>query len=97
MVTIVWVVQYNLGLRSLLVLHIHISPTTSSGQRNCASWASQPQKSVTLQPQPGGESTKSIRDMWWQWKKKQLWNSSYGDRHAVSHENCNYTSRGSSR
>ena len=25
-----------------------------SGQGNCASWASQPQKSVTLPPQPGG-------------------------------------------
>jgi hypothetical protein len=53
-----------------MVLHIHTSPSTSSGQRNCASWASQPQKSVTLQPQPGGESTKSIRDMWWHCKKK---------------------------
>jgi hypothetical protein len=53
----------ELGLRSLLVLHIHISTSTSSGQRNCASWASQPQKSVTLRPQPGGETTKSIRDM----------------------------------
>jgi hypothetical protein len=28
-------------------LHIHISPSTSSGQRNFASWASQPQESVT--------------------------------------------------
>src|SRR5215510_4463499 len=36
------------SLRPLLLLHIHISPSTSSGQRNCASWASQPQKSVTL-------------------------------------------------
>jgi hypothetical protein len=43
----------------------HILPSTSSGQRNCASWASQPQKSVTLRLQPGGETTKSIRDMWW--------------------------------
>jgi hypothetical protein len=51
----------GLGLRPLLVLHIHISPSTSSGQRNCASWVSQPQKSVTLRPQPGGEITKSIR------------------------------------
>src|SRR5215469_5370002 len=72
MVTIVWVVQYNLGLRSLLVLHIHISPSTSSGQRNCASWASQPQKSVTLRPQRGGETTKSIRDMWWHWQKIKI-------------------------
>jgi hypothetical protein len=44
------------------VLHIHISPSTSSGQRNCASWASHPQKSVIRRPQSGGETTKSIRD-----------------------------------
>jgi hypothetical protein len=69
MVTMVWVVQYNLGLRPLLVLHIHISPSTSSGQRNCASWGSQPQKSVTLRPQPGGETTKSKGDMGWYWAK----------------------------
>jgi len=34
------------------------------GQRNRAYWASKPQKSVTLQPQPGdgwGETTKSER------------------------------------
>jgi hypothetical protein len=43
----------NLGLRSLLILHIHI-PSTSLGQCNRASQASQPQKSVLLQPQPGG-------------------------------------------
>src|SRR5215475_16140493 len=61
----------ELRLRTLLVLHIHISPSTLSGQRTCASWASQPQKSVTLRPQPGGETTKSIRDMWWHWKKEQ--------------------------
>jgi hypothetical protein len=53
-----------------LVLHIHISPSTTSAQRNCASWASQPQKSVTLRPQPGGDTTKSIRDMWRHWQKK---------------------------
>jgi hypothetical protein len=41
------------------------------GQRNCASWASQPQKSVTLRPQPGGETTKSIRDKWWDWGEKK--------------------------
>jgi hypothetical protein len=29
---------------------------------------SQSQKSVTLRPQPGGGTTKSIRDMWWRWK-----------------------------
>jgi hypothetical protein len=54
------------------VFHIHISPSTSSGQRNCTSWASQPQTSVTLPPQRGGETTKSTRDMWWHWQKK-IW------------------------
>jgi hypothetical protein len=56
----------ELRLRPLLVLHIHTSPATSSGQRNCASWVS-----VTFRPQPGGETTKSIRVMWWHWGKNQ--------------------------
>jgi hypothetical protein len=30
----------ELRLRPLLVLHIHVSPSTSTGQRNWASWAS---------------------------------------------------------
>ena len=34
---------------------------TPSGQRNCASWASQPQKSVTLLPCPRGRTTKSTK------------------------------------
>ena len=38
-----------------------ITTHTSSGQRNCASWASQPQKSVTLLPCPGGRTTKSTK------------------------------------
>ena len=41
-----------------------ISPLTSSGQRNRASWVSQPQKSVTLLPCPGGKTTKPVKDMW---------------------------------
>ena len=45
----------------LLALHPPISPLTSSGQRNRASWASQAQKSVTLLPCPGGRTTKSTR------------------------------------
>jgi hypothetical protein len=65
----------ELRLRPLLVLHIHVSPPTSSGQRNCASWMSQPQNSVTLWPQPGGEATKSVRDIWWHWKKNCYWYS----------------------
>ena len=60
------VVKY-LGLHfhcALLALHPPISPLTSLGQRNRASWASQPQKSVTLLPCPGGKTTKSVKDMW---------------------------------
>jgi hypothetical protein len=38
-----------------------ITTHTPSGQRNCASWASQPQKSVTLLPCPGGRTTKSTK------------------------------------
>ena len=38
-----------------------ITTHTSSGQRNCASWASEPQKSVTLLPCPGGRTTKSTK------------------------------------
>jgi len=60
-VTMVWVGWQNLSLRALLALHPPISPLTSSGQRNCASWASQSQKSVTLLPCPGGRTTKSTR------------------------------------
>jgi len=46
---------------ALLALHPPISPLTSLGQHNRASWASQPQKSVTLLPCPGGKTTKSTR------------------------------------
>ena len=55
-----------------------ITTHTPSGQRNCASWASQPQKSVTLLPCPGGRTTKSTKDMRWHWKKKKkktIWSS----------------------
>ena len=38
-----------------------ISPLTSSGQRSRAPWASHPQKSATLSPQPGGKPRKFIR------------------------------------
>ena len=38
-----------------------ISPLTLSGQLSRASWASQPQKSATLSPQPGGKTRKFIR------------------------------------
>jgi len=52
---------YSLGLRALLALQLPLSPLTSLGQRNCASWASQPQKSVTFLPCPGARATKSTR------------------------------------
>jgi len=44
-----------------------ISPSFSSGQRNRAYWASQPQNSVTLQPQPGRGEHEVWEDMWWHW------------------------------
>ena len=61
MVTMVWVVsRFRLkappGISSSC-----ISPLTSSGQRSRAPWASQPQKSATLSPQPGGKPRKFIR------------------------------------
>ena len=61
MVTMVWVVsRFRLkappGTSSSC-----ISPLTSTGQRSRASWASQPQKSATLSPQPGGKTTKFTR------------------------------------
>ena len=61
MVTMVWVVcRFRLkappGISSSC-----ISPLTSSGQSSRASWASQPQKSATLSPQPGGKPRKFIR------------------------------------
>ena len=60
-VTIVWVVsRFRLkappGISSSC-----ISPLTSSGQRSGAPWASQPQKSATLSPQPGGKPRKFVR------------------------------------
>ena len=60
-VTMVWVVsRFRLkappGISSSC-----ISPLTSSGQRSRASWASQPQKSATLSPQPREKSRKFIR------------------------------------
>ena len=45
--------------------------TTSSSITTHTPWASQPQKSVTLAPCPGGRTTKSTKDMWWHWTKKK--------------------------
>jgi hypothetical protein len=67
--------NFMFGTLALPVLHIHISQSPSSGQRNRASWTSQPQKSVTLRPQQGGEITQSIRDMWWHRGKERKKNS----------------------
>jgi len=60
-VTMVWVVsKFRLkpppGISSSC-----ISSLTSSGQRSRATWASHPQKSATLSPQPGGKPRKFIR------------------------------------
>jgi hypothetical protein len=44
-----------------------ITTHTPSGQRNCASWAFQPQKSLTLLPCPGGRTTKSTKDIEGYW------------------------------
>ena len=48
-----------------------ISIHTPLGQRNCASWASHSQKSVTLLPCPGGRTTKSTKDMCLHWTQKK--------------------------
>ena len=53
MVTMVWVVSRSRLKAPPGTSYPYISPLTPSGQRNCASWASQLQKSVTLPPQPG--------------------------------------------
>jgi hypothetical protein len=50
-----------------------ITTYTSSGQRNCASRASQPQNSVIFLPCPGGRTTKSTKDMWWHWGGGELY------------------------
>jgi hypothetical protein len=68
------------GLVSLVEFRFKAPPGTSYlyitihliGQRNCASWASKPQKLVTLRPQPGGETTKSVREMWRHWGEKTM-------------------------
>ena len=60
MVTMVWVVsRFRCKGPSWYLIFTHT--TTTSGQRSCASWASQPQKSAILSPQPGGKTTKFIR------------------------------------
>ena len=69
MVTMVWVVSRIKLKAPPGTSSPYISPLTQSGQRNCASWASQPQRSVTLPPQPGGGTTKVLTNMWWHLKE----------------------------
>jgi hypothetical protein len=59
------------GLGSLVEFRFNAPPGTSYSYITIhhIGTTSQPQKSVTLRPQPGGETTKSIRDMWWYWGK----------------------------
>ena len=52
--TMVWVVSRSRLKAPPGTSSPYMSPLTPSGQCNCASWASQPEKSVTLPPQPGG-------------------------------------------
>ena len=63
MVTMVWVVSRSRLKAPPGTSSASVSPLTPSGQRNCASWASQPQKSVTLPPQLGGGTTKVHMNM----------------------------------
>jgi len=64
-VTMVWVISRSRLKAPPGTSAPYLSPLTASGQRNCASWASQPQKSVTLPPQPGGRTTKVRMNMCW--------------------------------
>jgi len=59
--TMVWVVSRFRLKAPPCISSSCISPLTSSGQRSRASCASQPQKSATLLPQPGGQPRKFIR------------------------------------
>ena len=74
MVTMVWVVSRFRLKAPPGISSSHISPLTSSGQRSRASWASEPQKSATLSPQPGGKPRKVHKNMWWHWWKKAIKN-----------------------
>ena len=52
-----------MGLDSVFSLTpvTYIGTLTSSGQRSRAPWASEPQKSATLSPQPGGKPRTFIK------------------------------------
>ena len=51
----------------------YISPLAPSGQRNCAPWVSQLQKSVTLPPQPGGGDHESSYEHVVALERKNIW------------------------
>ena len=70
-VTMVWVVSRFRFKAPPCISSSYISPLTSSGQRSRASWASQPQKSATLSPQPGGKPRTFIRTCGGIGKKKK--------------------------
>ena len=61
MVTMVWVVSRFRLKTTPGSSSSCISPLTSLGKRSRAPWVSQPQKSATLSPQPGGKPEKFIR------------------------------------
>jgi hypothetical protein len=74
MVIMVWVVG-RFRLRTPLAFYLHISTLIASGRRNCAPWASQTEKSVTLRHRQRAEH-EDQENMWWALEKKKLNESS---------------------
>jgi len=58
------------GLGRLVEFRLKVPPGTTSSSITTHTSSGQPQKSVTLLPSPGGETTKSTKDMWWHWGEK---------------------------
>ena len=75
--TMVWVVSRSSLKAPPGTPSPYISPLTPSGQRNCASWASQPQKSAAIPPQPGGGDHESSYEHVVTLERKQKF-STYG-------------------
>ena len=71
--TMVWVVSRSRLKVPPGTSYPYISPLTPPGQRNCASWASQSQKSVTLPPQPEGGDHESLYEHVVTLEKKTSW------------------------
>jgi hypothetical protein len=63
----------NHGIGSLVELRFKAPPGTSYSYItiHLIGTASQLQKSVTLRPQPGQQTTKSARDMWWRERERE--------------------------